>query len=96
MDGKNPSNALKPVFIRTKQSKGILLGAIAQGTLSEWVPWEQGCCPWSLAGPLGPGRRPPRHHAIRSDQMDLEMARGIFLGLLALVGVGGIIDMFRS
>lgn len=28
--------------------------------------------------------------------MDLELARGIFLGLLALVGVGGIIDMFRQ
>jgi hypothetical protein len=28
--------------------------------------------------------------------MDLELARGIFLGLLALIGLGGIIDMYRE
>ena len=39
---------------------------------------------------------PSFDHPKQERPMDLELARGIFLGLLALVGVGGIIDMFRE
>lgn len=42
----------------------------------------------------GPGDS-PRNDRTEQAHMDLEMARTILLGLIALVGVGGIIDMFR-
>ncbi|MGH2687580.1 MAG: hypothetical protein ACRDKW_02055 [Actinomycetota bacterium] len=42
----------------------------------------------------GPGGN-PRNDRTEQAHMDIEMARTIFLGLIAVVGVGGIIDMFR-
>jgi hypothetical protein len=43
-----------------------------------------------MTGPEGTKRNNDQEWA-----MDLEVAKGILMGLVALVGVGGIIDMFR-
>ena len=57
--------------------------------------------PVSGPGADGARKRTPaqqRNHSSSKQErpMDLELARGIFLGLLALIGLGGIIDMYRE